>query len=316
MNRTQLSLSTLALFAAAPLMAQGDVDVQPFAKQLAGPPAEIAAMRAPSPTESTIHSRSALLPVRFAADGTGGQSWQGALPVENGVLRFLVFAPAQAQWQVDLVGASGRSVEAGALATRVVDTDFALGEARVPTVRYDFDNLQGDQWNLKLSSPAGAGDGFVLIEGDAGTELASYPTHARQLVGERLGVAAVLTTSNDHDVLVGRKAGRITHAILRVTAPDGRVSEHPMFDDGRHDDGRAGDGLFAGDFPADVAGNYTAQVDVRGSNARGAAFVRTAEHLLPVVEESLSIGAARASAVAGDANRLSIRVPVTARKAG
>ena len=312
MNRTQSTLSTLILFAATPLFAQGDADVQAFAKQLAGPPAEMAAMRATSPTDGTIHSRSALLPVRF----DGKSEWQTALPVEDGTLRFLVFAPTQVNWQVDLVGASGRSVEAAALATQVIDTDFGIEQSRVPARRYDFDNLQGDRWTLKLGSGANATDGYVLIEGDAATELASYPTHARQLVGERLGLTALLTTSSDHEVSVGGKAGRITQAILRVTAPDGSVSQHAMFDDGRHDDGRAGDGLFVGDFPTTMAGNYTAQVEVRGNTTRGKAFVRTAEHLLPVVDASLDLNATRATAVAGEINRLSIRVPVTARKAG
>jgi hypothetical protein len=311
-NRTQSTLSTLLLFAATPLFAQGDVDALPIAKQLAGPPSELAAMRSPSPTESTIHSRSALLPVRFA----GKSEWQTALPVENGALRFLVFAPAQMNWQVDLVGASGRSVEAAALATQVIDTDFGIEQSRVPARRYDFDNLQGDRWTLKLGNSAGATDGYVLVEGDASTELASYQTHTRQLVGERLGLTALLTTSIDTEVRVGGKAGRITQAIIRVTAPDGSVSQHAMFDDGRHDDGRAGDGLFAGDFPAAMAGNYTAQVEVRGNTHRGNAFVRTAEHLLPVVEASLDVNAARATGVAGATNRVSIRVPVTARKAG
>ncbi|MBX3692840.1 choice-of-anchor X domain-containing protein [Dokdonella sp.] len=316
MNRTHRLLSAVTLFAAAPLFAQGDVDVHSFAKQLAGPAAEIEAMRAPSPVDATIHSRSALLPVRFAGSGVGGSTWQTTLPIESDTLRFLVFAPAQANWQIDMVGASGRSMEAAALAARVIGTDFGIGEARVPTVRYDFDNLQGDNWSLKLRSTADAGDGFILVEGDAATELASYQTHTRQLVGERLGLTALLTASTDADVRVGRKAGRITEAFIRVTAPDGSVSQHPMFDDGRHDDGRAGDGLFGGDFPATSAGNYVAQVEARGSNRHGRAFVRTAEHLIPVVDRSLDLISTQASAVAGEVNRLSIRVPVAAHKAG
>ena len=316
MNPTHCMLSALTLFAATPLLAQADFDTQAFAKQLAGPPAEIEAMRAPSPVEATIHSRSALLPVRFADTEAGEAAWRTTVPIENGSLRFLVFAPRQASWQVGMVGASGRSTEAGALAARVIDTDFGIGEARVPAVRYDFDNLQGDRWGIELRGGSDAAGGFVLVEGDADTELASYPTHTRQLVGERLGLTALLTSSADDAVRVGRKAGGITEAIIRVTAPDGSQALYPMYDDGRHDDGRANDGLHAGDFPTTMTGDYAAQVEVRGTNARGKAFVRTAEHLLPVVERSLDLDSAAAKALAADTTRLSIRVPVIARKAG
>lgn len=317
MIRTQLALSVVVLLVSASSSgAENIVDTTPFAKQLAGPPTEIPGMRAASPIDATIHSRSALLPVHFGNAGAGALSWQSTLPVENGKLRFLVFEPADTNWQVDLLNGAGRAVPAASSASRVIASDFGIEHARVPATRYDYDNLRGDNWTLRLNGAAGTKDGFVLIEGDAATELASWQTHTRQLVGQRVGLTALLTTSLDDDVHVGRTAGRINQATIRVTAPDKSVAIHPMFDDGRHDDGIAGDGLFGGDFPATVAGDYVAQVEARGVNGRGKAFVRTAEHLLPVVAASLEISASRALAVAGDTDRLSIRVPVDARAPG
>lgn len=317
MNRTPVALSVLSLCISAPLLAgPGAADVTSFAKQLSGPASEIASMRAPSPIDATIHSHSALLPVHFGDTGSGERSWQGSLPVENGKLRFLVFEQADTNWQVDLVTESGREVSAASQATRVFDTDFGIEQARVPAMRYDYDNLKGDNWTLRLRAAAGAKDGFVLIEGDQATELASWQTDRRQLVGQRIGLTALLTTSADDSVRVGRMAGRISQAIIRVTAPDHGVANYPMFDDGRHNDGAAGDGLFAGDFPASMAGDYVAQVEARGVNQAGKAFVRTAEHLLPVVDASLTLAASRAVAIAVDADRLSIRVPVTSRAPG
>ncbi len=316
-NRTLLASSVLAMFISVPLMAaDGSVDVTSFSKQLSGPASEIASMRAASPVDATIHSRTALLPVHFGAAGSSERSWQATLPVENGKLRFLVFEPADTNWQVDLVTASGREVSAASQASRVLNSEFGIERSNVPVTRYDYDNLQGDNWTLKLRSASGAKDGFILIEGDEATELASWQTHSRQLVGQRLGLTALLTTSADDKVRVGKTAGRINQAIIRVTAPDKTTATYPMFDDGRHDDGVAGDGLFGGDFPADMAGDYTAQVEARGINQAGKAFVRTAEHLLPVVDISLELSASRAVAVASGNERLSIRIPVTARSPG
>ena len=319
MNRTPLSLSVLALFISAPLLAgESPADVSSFAKQLSGPASEIESMRAPSPVDAAIHSRTALLPVQFTDNGSGERSWQSTLPVENGKLRFLVFEPSESNWQVNLVTSTGREVSAASQASRVLDTDFGIEQARVPVVRYDYDNLQGDSWTLKLNSSAGSKDGFVLIEGDEATELTSWQADRRQLVGQRVGLTALLTTSADDSVRVGKSAGRINQAIIRVTAPDRSEASYPMFDDGRHNDGAAGDGLFAGDFPAAMVGDYVAQVEVRGVNQRGKAFVRTAEHLLPVVAASLDLSASRAVAVAvaSESDRLSINVPVTARAPG
>ncbi len=319
MNRNQLALSFLALFMSAPLVAgESPADVTPFAKQLSGPASEIASMRAPSPVDATIHSHSALLPVHFSSATGGERSWQATLPVENGKLRFAIFEPAESNWQINLVTATGREVSAASQASRVIDTDFGIEQARVPAIRYDYDNLKGDNWTLKLNSPAGTKDGYVLIEGDKATELASWQTHTRQWVGQRLGLTALLTTSLNEGVRVGITAGRINQATIHVTAPDHSIADYPMFDDGRHNDGAAGDGLFAGDFPTAMAGNYVAQVEARGVNQSGKAFARTAEHVMPVVEASLDLTATRALAVTSesDAGRLSIRVPVAARAPG
>ena len=322
MTRTRLTLSVLsvsvlsALLLAAPLSAkESAVSDAPIAKQLAGPPSEIASMRAADPVDATIHSKSALLPVRFSDAKSGERVWQGRLPVENGKLRFLVFSGNDTGWQVDLTTPSGREIPAASLAKSARRTGFGLDEARVPVSQYDFDGLQNGQWTLKLRGAPGANDGFVLIEGDEATELASYQTHKRQLVGERLGVTALLTgTRADDSVLLGKAAGRIDSAVLRVTGPDGGIATYGMFDDGLHADGAAGDGLFGGDFPAKVAGDHLAQVEIRGTNLRGQGFVRTAEHLLPVVESTLQFSAAKAAARASGESRLNIAIPVTAAK--
>lgn len=318
MTRTRLTLSVLsALLLTAPLSAATAFDAS-SAKQLAGPPSEMAAMRAIDPAEATIHSKSALVPVQFAQSKSGERSWQGVLPVENGALRFLAFSGGTSGWQIDLVAPSGREMPATQLAKRARDTSFGIDEARLPAQQFDFAGLQNGQWAVKVRAPAGAQDGFLLIEGDDATELASYQTHLRQKVGESIGLTALLSaTDAKGGIALGKDAGRIDSALLRVTGPDGAVKTYPMFDDGAHDDGAAGDGLYGGRFPAKLAGNHTAQVEVRGTNASGKAFLRTAEHLLPVIEQTLSLdSAAKAVASAGDATRLSIRVPVAAKKAG
>lgn len=318
MKNARLSLSVAsALLLAAPL---ASAEAPLVAKQLSGPPEEFAAMRSPDPADATIHSKSALLPVTFGTSKSGRSAWSGDLPVENGRLRFLVFAGGQPGWQVSMADPTGRQEKSAAQFARDVrSADFGIDQATYPAQYYALDNLTSGAWTLKIAADAGAQDGYVLVEGDASTELASYQTHKRQQVGQRIGIAAQLTaTDADERVLFGADAGRIDSALMRVTSPAGKVSTYPMFDDGRHGDGAAGDGVYAGDFPAEKIGRHLAQVEVRGVDRSGQAIIRTAEHIVPIVGDELRLASTKAAASAArdGASRLTIAIPVSAQKSG
>jgi hypothetical protein len=312
LNRLSVTMGSI-LLAGAPLAQAKDPMI---AKQLAGAPAEFAQMRAPDPAAAAIHSKSALVPVQLAADRSGSLSWSGTLPVEGGTSRFLVFTGSDASWQVQLADPQGVSHDARALAREARRAQFGMERISHPVDLYALENVASGPWTLNLQAPAGsARHGFVLIEGHPGTELASYQTHTRQLVGEQIGVTAMLTATDAADAIaLGRHAGRIESASLRVTLPDGSIRHYPMFDDGRHDDGTAGDGLFAGSFPAERAGNYLAQVVVHGNNRVGEPIIRTAEHVIPVVTRSITLLSHRANANATGQGRLAIELPVAASK--
>ncbi|MGE4072320.1 MAG: choice-of-anchor X domain-containing protein [Lysobacterales bacterium] len=290
------------------------------AKQLAGPPSEFAAMRPLNPADAAIHSKAALLPIEMVADKAGGWGAEVALPVESDSVRFLVFGGNDIGWDAQLRSPGGRIEKAArAVAGDNRMSEFGLNEAKFPADYYALQGIESGTWNLKLSSSnAQARRGFVLIEGQADTQLVSYQTHTRQLVGERIGLIASLYAQTEQGELLYAKAGgQIASASLRVTAPNGEVQLLAMYDDGKHADGAAGDGIFGGDFLADKAGNYQAQVTVRGSNRYGRPLVRSAEHLLPIVEPTLQLAGTKASASNSvNAGRLDLKVPVAGEKAG
>jgi hypothetical protein len=273
-------------------------------KELAGPPSEFAAMRAPDPVEAAIYSKSALIPVEAIAGG-----WQGRLPVENGRLRFAVFGGGA----VELAPPGGRFAEAASV-SRAATAPFGIENATLQADYYTLDEAASGEWTVKVDGAARGG--YVLLEGDDAIELVSYQTHRRQLVGESIGVTAALSAASaEGKALVGNAAGRVDAASLRVTAPDGTIETLPMFDDGRHDDGAAGDGVYGGAFAARQAGTYLAQAAVRGANGKDRALVRTAEHVIAVVDRSLSLAAnAAATAKATGDGRFTLGVPVDARK--
>lgn len=308
----------IAIIAALGGMVAGTASAQLVPKQLSGPPAEFTSMQSPDVAEGAIYSHSALLPAsRFMtkSNARGG----AALPVENGKLRFAVMMPGNADIDLVLSGPRGQKLRSTDASKANVATHFGIEGAQVPARMFDYDNLPKGLWSLQLDGYAAkAGNpGFLLLEGDDRTELASYPGHRRQLVGETMNLTAQLTgVDAKGEAVVGFAAGWIERATLQVTAPDGSVENHVMHDDGLHDDGVAGDGIFGGGFTALQAGDHVAQVMIEGVDASGNRILRTAEHLLPFVDRSISLTGNRARATQAKAagSRLAINIPVSAAK--
>jgi len=315
MMRVRFSALSLGLLLASQAQAGGGL----VPKQLAGPASEFAAMQPLDPADAAIHSKAALLSVELGADKAGGLSWQGELPVQGNRVRMMLFAPNGADWQVQLRDPSGRmDKSANAVAAQPKRADFGIEEARFPARYYAFDKLASGTWSIRLSAAGTARQrGFLLIEGDPATQLVSYQTHKRQLTGERIGVTALLARSAEGETIgLGADAGEIHRAELKVTAPNGSEQRYAMHDDGLHDDGAAGDGVYGAAFAAKAAGKYQAQVIVSGRDAQGQPLLRTAEHLIPVVEPSLSLAQAKAAGSETAGGRVRIDIPVHSNKQG
>ncbi len=305
-----LSACALVFSFSTAVQAQGIV-----AKQLSGPPDEFASMRSPDPADSAIYSKSALIPVEMKADASGRQSWTGKLPVENGQARFMVFSGGS-NWQATLAAPGRNSGATRSLAATSRNTDFGIGQANVAGDLYVLDQAKSGEYSITLKGTAAGQRGFLLIEGDPATELVSYPTHRKLWVGERISFnAALVSESRGSTVLLGR--GAIESAELRVTSPDGSVATHAMYDDGRHADGIAADGVFGGDFQASSAGSHVAQVIVHAIDGKGQRVLRSAEHVVPVVRNTLrQSGAALLAGKALEGTRLSIDTGVRAADDG
>lgn len=305
-----MKLSLLFALSLSASVAQAQTALIP--KQLSGPPEEFAQMRAPDPAQSAVISKSALLPIELSGKSGAAIS----LPVENGKLRFALFSGG-ADWQPELASPSGRPLVAQKMAGGAKATRLGLADNAYPATQYSLEGLQRGQWTLtlrpanRLAKSSQAQRGYVLMEGEASTELASYPTHRRQWVGNSLGFAAVLSGSAQKSTVLGAAAGRIQRGSLRVIAPDGSESRWPMSDDGRRGDAVAHDGIYGGTFTPSATGTYIVQVVAHGIDRDGAAFVRTAEHVVPVIAPGLKLGASKVGAVSAGGTRMSLGIPVT-----
>jgi hypothetical protein len=315
MKLTPLALSAASFLFCAALPAHA-ADVSMF-KQLGGAPDEFESMRAPSPAAGAIHSKSALIAVELAPDKSGRLGWQGSLPLDRPDPQVLLLAEQGHGWQLGLRTPSGNLQKAGLLAAEVKRGEFGMESTRFPSELYQFRGLQQGNWKLELQAEGTAPrQGFLLVEGNPAVELSSYPSHLRFHAGGELGLIAQLSAEVGGKVAQGARAGQIDEAHIRLTRPDGSVEKIAMFDDGKHADGVADDGVFGGLFAAGNAGSLKAQVVVSGRGPDGAPLLRTAEHLIPVVDAGLALTGAASSSLeksaAGD--RLRITIPVRAAK--
>ncbi|MBJ6985213.1 choice-of-anchor X domain-containing protein [Luteimonas sp. MC1750] len=281
-------------------------------KQLAGPATEFAAMRAPDPADAAILSRSALLPVAFDASGRA----ELRVPVHQGRLEAMLLSGG-ADWSPRLLSPAGVELPRATLARHAQDARLGGEHDGQGGTVLRLDGLVRGDWTLRLQAqPGGERRGYLLLKGDDALELASHQAHRRQLVGERMDIVAMLAADDGSAVALGRDAGHIRSAQLRIVAPDGRESLQPMFDDGRHGDGAAGDGRLAGGFVPGAAGTWIAQVIVHGHDRSGTPFVRTAEHALPVIAAGPRLATAAATASYAAPGRLAVRLPLADAKPG
>jgi len=275
------------------------------AKQLVGPPEEFAALRAANPIDAAIHSKSALIPILLQKDKSGGFSWHGELAADAASLRFLVLSSGDLSVDVAAPGAA-QFAPARALAQTAQSTRFGVENTNFPADLYEFENAQAGSWRVKVQGDATAKrEAFLLVEGDSDTQLFSYQSNPNQVRGETIRFAASLTGDPASGVNVGEQAGQVTKAQLRVTAPSGQVELYAMQD-------LDSDGVFESGFVASEAGLYQAQVSVEGRNVDGEAVLRSAEHVVPVMDRQVTLTQSNATLLNKGADRLAISVAVQA----
>jgi len=103
----------------------------------------------------------------------------------------------------------------------------------------------------------------------------------------------------------------VVTANMDVVLPDGEEEVIPMHDDGLHFDGAANDGVYGATIPATEVGLYRAQAVLTGVDDAGNKFIRTTEHLIPVVADEVQL-VGTATAFQKDDQRISIQLDVTA----
>ncbi len=294
-------------------------DGPPF-KHLAGPASDIAAgaMTLPDPADLGIRSHSAMLPVQLDRTANGAFQWQASIPVDAAEgLSFALLAPQEQDWRISVQtpGAKSTPIEktAGLKVEKTVSSFGYDGVAYPATVYKITNKAPRGMWRLTISAPA-SGQGYLIVGAESPYRLYSHLADYNLSVGQSIGLVAYM-----YDNAAGDRPAPLTGVARRISArvkqPGGREIDVRMFDDGRHNDGAANDGVFGGAFVAASAGMYKAQVLAQGVTPEGQAFLRTSQHVFPIIATKAALGA-QATASASDDVRLQIRIPVRGLEAG
>jgi len=281
-------------------------------KQLAGPPEEFEFMLPAQPELNAFSSKTALLPVSLQQNKSGNWVWNSELPVDNADLSFVVFSNGSKNWQVDLINPrTNRIKSADTLADEALPTRYGMEQNNYPGEKYTFNNMQTGNWKVRITTDGEPEqfEGFILVSNKSKYQLTSYKTNADQIVDHNIHFVTQSTT-NEKTIEALKDFNPIDSADMTVSYPDGDTQKVRMFDDGLHGDNLANDGLFGGDFKATQAGDYTVQIKAKGLNPNGTPFLRTTEHYVPVIEQSISMNETKATGFAINDKRLNISLNI------
>ncbi|MCO5183558.1 MAG: conditioned medium factor [Anaerolineae bacterium] len=296
---TMLLVGVVGLASAqADLRSDGRGDAAPATKQIAAPPSEFAALQLPDPATTGVRSRTAMLPVTF----DGSANWAGDLLLDAPSAEIIWFAPEGATWHLTLQSPSGRLVELSARDIQLGTESNAFAGRSV-----SLENVQTGRWQLGITAQGSTDAGYLLVGSkESAYQLYSHLTTHDLVAGNPIGFATYAYAADSaYDGVPQALAGVIDSAELHVTAADGRMRTFPMVDDGRHNDGAAADGVFGAVIVDAKPGEYVAQVVAFGHSAEGAAFVRTSEHVFPVLAQTVRLDGTATTRVL-DASRLQI----------
>lgn len=308
----------------------------PIAKQLSGPPDEIEFIQKADPSDSAIISKTALIPIELIQSKSGDWQWETNLDIDGENPKMLLFTKDSDSWQVNIIqDGIDQLINVDDLISKKSSTSYGIEAQKYPATQFDLQNIGNGSYNLSINSanPAET-EGFLLFSSDSPHKLQSFVVSSGQLVGDVISVNAQAITTWDslsmiqddfrvvdeplfmngftptNESLVVYNQYMIDESLLIIRAPDGSVFTRQMFDDGTGMDKASNDGEFVGKFVAEQQGLYQVQVKSMGRTVSGQPFLRTVEHLIPVILSDLELESHSATGDYTGNNKIALEIGI------
>jgi hypothetical protein len=296
-------------------------------KKLAGPPSEFADNEIPTPLYGAIAEDSAYLEIIMTPKKADKEKtkmvFKTSLMVDSSEeFTFSVFSKVQGI-VLELTDPNGDEID---LSEHAIKGEFPIGSHAIPETTYRFTYPTVGVYQLKISTEhklsgekllqmqASAPHGAIILWNKSKTRAHTHLNTYGLQVNSQVGLLTSIT--KDEKIVAGVRPTVVKDVIqeaeLDLVLPDGSEVDVPMHDDGLHGDLEANDGIWGATVTATEPGVYSAMAWVSGTDENGNAFLRTTQHLIPVVADSITFnGAATGSLI--DKEHMSINIPVNAK---
>ncbi len=275
-------------------------------KQIAAPPEEILAghLQFPNPKQNGIYSHSAMIPIYFTPATKGLWTCNTSVPVEDGDSFALAFyAPNFKAWNVQITP-EGKSTfnpyQNPPSNMKHEETSLSVGETCFPTEVFLFEKPSSENWFVQITTqqtPLHRGskpEGYLVFTSKNPYRLYTHLAHYQLTQENSIAFVGYIydlqnTPEFCRETPPTPIPGLIEQAEVHLHYPQGNVQIFPMSDDGAHHDEKSGDGIYGVNFKPLDPGTYLAQIFVYGTTIEGKPFVRTTQHLFPVLAQDLKI---------------------------
>eukprot|EP01110_Echinostelium_bisporum_P002459 TRINITY_DN15_c0_g1_i1.p1 TRINITY_DN15_c0_g1~~TRINITY_DN15_c0_g1_i1.p1 ORF type:complete len:492 (-),score=177.37 TRINITY_DN15_c0_g1_i1:885-2360(-) len=291
----------------------------PF-KNLAGDPSEFASNQLPTPQLNAQTQSSAAQLVQLQPSSVANVlSATSSIVVDSDTyFAFSFYSPHQTVVTLALVDPNGNTVQ---LSKYAQTSNFPIGDFAVDGTTYTFSKpvvgtytltmttstLEKSLYDKILSSTFS--DCYIIVFNENTIEELTYINTYNSYTGSQIGVVTTTfngSTFNKDDIKLGKSPKplkNVQSAQMVVVFPDGKVVEETMSDDGLHADQAADDGIYGAMITAPAAGDYIILAVISGTADNGAAFVRTTEQVVTVIDQFATMSSTYATLTIEDASR-------------